>query len=186
MERKHIIAGLALALALPAAAADLSWDWVDLRYTGYDAQNGSGDGVGVSVVKSIGDSVYVIGAYDDLSLEVLGFDVDATLWRVGIGSHRRVSDKIHAFSELTFENAEVGAGIGSADDSGYGFRFGLRGMATDSLELNGGIRYIDVGSTDTLLGFGAVLSIGERFALTTSYEDGDDSFYTFGARYNFD
>lgn len=187
MARKNLIAGLALALTLPfaAGAADLSWDYVDVRYTGYEEPGADGDGFGIAGAFSVNDQWYALGAYDDLGLEAFGFDVDVSMWRLGMGYHAPIDGSVHGFAEVTYEAIEVSVLGFSADDNGYGVRFGLRGMVTDALELSGGLRYVDVGSSDTLISLGAVYNVTETVALTANFEDGDSSLWGIGARFSF-
>jgi hypothetical protein len=187
MDRKNFIAGLALASILPltAGAADLQWSYVDVRYTGYEEPGADGDGFGIGGSYAIGTDWYVLGAYDDLALEAFGFDVDATMWRIGLGSHRPVNDSAEVFTEITYEAISVSVLGFSADDNGYGFRFGLRGMVTDSFEASGGLRYVDTGFSDTLLSLGAVYHLNDRAGLTFNYEDGDSTLWAVGARFAF-
>lgn len=187
MERKQLIAGLALALTLPltAGAADLSWDYVDVRYMGYEEPGADGDGFGIGGSFSVNDEWYVVGGYEDLTVDVFGFEAGFTLWRLGLGYHAAINDSVQGFTELTYEAMEVSVLGFSADDDGYGARFGLRGMVTDALELSGGLRYVDSGTSDTLISLGAVYNVTDTVAVTANYEDGDSSFWGVGARFSF-
>jgi hypothetical protein len=187
MERQHHIAGLVLALTLPitAGAADLSWDFVDVRYVGYEEPGADGDGFGIAGSFSVNDEWYALGGYEDLTVDVFGFDAGFTLWRLGMGYHAALNGSVQGFTEVTYETMEVSILGFSADENGYGVRLGLRGMATDSLELTGGLRYVDAGASDTLVSLGAVLNVSDTIALTANYEDGDSSFWGVGARFSF-
>jgi hypothetical protein len=187
MKNSKLIAGLALALALPltATAADLSWDFVDVRYTAYEEPGADGDGYGIAGSKALSDSFYVFGAYDDLTVDVLGFDAGVTFWRLGMGHHRPINDSVEYFADISYETISVDVFGTTVEDNGYGFRFGLRGQVAESLELSGGLRYVDTGFSDTLLSLGGVWEISEKFGLTASYEDGDASLWAIGARFNF-
>jgi len=187
MNTARSLAGLGLALALPltVGAADLNWSYLDVRYTGYEEPSVTGDGFGVTGSYAVGNSVYVIGAYDDLGLEILGFDADGTLWRIGLGTHRAVNGSTEIFSEISYETVELSIGGFSADDNGYGFRIGLRGFVTEAFEASGGLRYIDTGASDTLLGIAGVYHLNDRFAVTANYEDGDATIWAAGIRIGF-
>ena len=187
MRTKNFCAGLALACFLPltAGAADLQWTYLDVRYDGYEEPGADGDGYGIGGSYALGDAYYLLGAYDTFGLEAFGFDVDATMWRVGFGTHRAVNDSAEFFSEFTYEAIEVSVLGFSADDNGYGFRLGLRGMVTDSFEASGGIRYVDTGFSDTLLSLGAVYHVNDRVGIAFNYEDGDSTLWGVGARFAF-
>lgn len=184
---KHL-AGLALALALPlaASAADLSWDFIDVRYMGYEEPGVDGDGFGIAGSKAMSDEFVVFGAYEDLSVDVLGFDAGVVFYRVGLGHHRPINDQFDYFADFSYEAMSVEVLGVSADDSGYGFRIGLRGNVGENFELSGGIRYVEIGVDDTRLALGAVWNATETFGITFNFEDGDASIWSVGGRFSFD
>lgn len=187
MQRNTYIAGLALALTLPhsAGAADLSWDFVDLRYVGYEEPGADGDGFSLAGAFSVNDQWTVVGGYEDLGVDVFGFDADLELLRIGLGYHAPINGSVEGFTEVTYETIKATVLGFSAEDDGYGVGFGLRGMATESIELSGGLRYVDTGVSDTLISLGAVFHLGDSIGLTATYEDGDASFWGVGARFSF-
>lgn len=187
MKHSKLIVGLALALtlSLSATAADLSWDFVDVRYTVLEEPGVDGNGFGIAGSKSLSDSFYLFGAYDDLTIEVFGIDAGVTVWRLGMGHHRPINDDVEYFVDISYEAFSVEFLGVTADDSGYGFHFGLRGQVAESLELSGGLRYIDTGFSDTLISLGAVWEVSEKFGFTASFEEGDSTLWAIGARFNF-
>jgi len=135
---------------------------------------------------------------------------DATDWRVGFGYNHDFSPRLSGFAQLSWDSRDVDFdsvtvviddesdllqpsdliadidGI-SIDNAGIGANVGLRGKVNDWLELNGHVRYSEVGGidlmadgddildSDTLFGFGAEVQFTDNFAICGEVETGEDS-----------
>lgn len=174
---------------LPAAPATadqhVSYDHVALEYLSIDRNVGpdpEGRGLSLSGMFSVGEHWHGLAELTDATIEFgapFG-DLEYSTWRIGGGYHTELSEGIDALAEVSLDRVDSGRTA-----TGLGLRFGLRGMATDELELGGHVRYTgadDVRSADALLGVSAAWRLGEQFALTFGYESGDVATLRFGLR----
>lgn len=96
--------------------------------------------------------------------------LDANSFNAGIGYNTEMSPTVDAFARFSYEYVELDApgGFTSTDDSGYGFAIGMRFAASDELEIDAGIDYVDFGSSggdDTAFSLGGLYSFSDAFAL---------------------
>jgi len=111
---------------------------------------------------------------------------------VGIGAHHPIQERVDVYGVIGLAKAEQDLSIGglsaSADDSGLALRFGLRAMATETLELGLAYSKLDLNDTEASDGIGGELRmhLTERFSLGAQLQRGDD-FTTIGvgARFGF-
>ncbi len=136
---------------------------------------------------------------------------DVTDWRAGFGFNTYLTESVSGFAQISWDNREVDfdsmfvsltdptgllspsdvvGDVDSAiklDKDGIGANVGLRGRVTDWLELNGHVRYSEVGGIDlmaesendvitsnTLYGVGAVVKFTDTFAVSGEVEAGED------------
>jgi opacity protein-like surface antigen len=156
-----------------------------------------GDGFGIGGSVAVTDLVHVFASYgdSDLDVDVLGINVDLgyTVLTAGAGLNYAVSETVDLVGQLEFVDVELEAdvpGFGSAseDESGYGLSGGARGMITERFELNGGIRYVDLGddADDTTFSLGAVYDFTDVVAAQVGLAFGDDvTSYGAGVRFYF-
>jgi hypothetical protein len=186
------IAALSPTLAL---ADQPSYNYVDAGYLRLDLDDISLDPTGYFVRGSIeaGENWFFKAGYgtaDDSSSFV---DVEADEYNVGVGYKKALGENSSFHIALDYINAEAEAknnfgGKASADENGYGVTLGVRGMVSESFELNGGIGYADVGDEDGLgLGVGAVWYLTEGFGILAEASADDDSNrqYMVGVRLSF-
>ncbi len=137
---------------------------------------------------------------------------DITDWRAGLGYHHFFTPDFTAYAQVSWDSRKVDfdsmtatlndpTGLISVsdviddsstfdvDEDGLGAKVGLRGYVTDWLELNGHVRYSEIGGvnlmadldsedvidSDTWFGVGAVVEVTDSFAVLGEYEAGDDS-----------
>ena len=137
---------------------------------------------------------------------------DVTDWRAGLGINTYITEGISGFAQVSWDNRQVDfdsmfvslndptgllspsdivGDVDSAislDKDGIGANVGLRGRVTDWLELNGHVRYSEVGgidllaeteddviSSNTLYGVGAVVHFTDTFAVAGEVEAGEDT-----------
>ena len=123
---------------------------------------------------------------------VFSGDLDTTVLYVGIGAHHPIQERVDVYGVIGLAKAEQDLSIGglsaSADDSGLALRFGLRAMATETLELGLAYSKLDLDDTDASDGIGGELRmhLTERVSLGAQLQRGDD-FTTIGvgARFGF-
>lgn len=179
---------LTLACSVSAAAKDFDYSYIQLGYGNveYDDVNVDGDGFGLSGSYSINEDFHVFGGYEAAGLD---FGVDATSLAAGIGWHTSLSPAVDLVASVSYQYVELDApGFGSVDDNGLGLGVGLRFAASDLLELNAGINYVDFSDSggDTGFGVGGLYSFTDAFALGLGANWSDDaSSYTLAGRFYF-
>ncbi|MGH8530694.1 MAG: outer membrane beta-barrel protein [Nevskiales bacterium] len=179
-----------LLLPLSALAAEgLSYNYVEADYFqgDIDVPGGEVDFDGFALEGSFGfnEMFYVTGQYADASIDETGVDGDSEGISLGIGGHTsQWTGGVDLFGVLSYERAEVDISVTSggitrsfkADDDGFGVEVGLRSLVTAALELNGSVKYVDVGDADgTGFEIGAVYSFTPTIAALAAYQDGEDS-----------
>lgn len=179
------VAGLLVPAVSPAA--DISYSYGDLVYQMLDSEADDGDGFALRGSYEVTGNIYVLGGYQDGD-----FDAGAsyTNYRLGGGYHAPINDTADWYGQLTWENYEVETPfLGSTitfEDDGFGLEGGARVMLTSDFELNGHVKYLDVGEdSDTLVGVGGLFHATEQFAVGAEYEDGDTSAFSLFARWHF-
>jgi opacity protein-like surface antigen len=177
-----------LALAGSAAAGDFDYNYLSAGYGNlkYDNIDVDGDGFGIGGSYALHPNYHVFAGYEMGSLD---YDVDTTSFGVGVGFNRSLSPVLDFVTRVSYQYLEVDVpGFGSEDDSGLGLGLGFRFAATEQLELDAGIDYVDFGSNgdDTSLGLSGLYSLTESFALGLGGSWGDDaSSYSMSGRFYF-
>ncbi len=187
MQRSTLAMAL-LALSATASAGDFDYNYLSVGYGNMEFDNidVDGDGFGVGGSYAINDSYHVFAGYETASLD---FDVDMTGWAAGIGWNSSLSPTVDLVTRVSYRYIELDApGSSSVDDNGLGLGLGLRFAATEELELDAGIDYVDYGDggDGTAFGVGGLYSFTEAFALGLGGSWGDDvSSYTVSGRFYF-
>ncbi len=158
---------LLLALSASASAEDFDYSFLSIGYgiIEFDDICVVGDGFNIGGSYSISDSVHVFGGYQAADLD---FGIDASTFSAGIGYNTSVSPAVDLVARLSYEYAEVDPpGPGNFDDSGFGFGLGLRFAASDTIELNARIGYVDFGDggDDTSFGVAGFYNLSDGIAL---------------------
>lgn len=185
---RSIFAILVLAFAASASAKDFDYNFFQLSYGNveYDDVNVDGDGFGLSGSYSINEDFHVFGGYQAAGLD---FGIDATSLGAGLGWHTTLSPVVDLVASISYQYVELDAsGFSSVDDNGLGLGVGLRFAASDLLELNAGINYVDFSDSggDTGFGVGGLYSFTDAFAFGLSADWSDDaSSYTLSGRFYF-
>ena len=180
---------LLLAFSASASAQGFDYNYLSLGYGNveFDDVGVDGDGFGVGGSYAVNESFHLFAGYSSAGLD---FDVDAMNWDAGIGYHTGLTEVMDLVASLSYEYVEFDTpGFGSFDDSGLGLGIGLRFAASDKLELNAGINYVDLSDSGDDTGFeaGGLYSFTDVFSLGLggSWSD-DSSSYTLSGRFYFD
>jgi len=179
---------LLVALSASARAADFDYNYISLGYGQVDFDNPGvdGDGFGIDGSYAISDDFHVFAGYTAADLD---FGIDATTLSAGIGYNGALSEVVDLVARLSYEYVELDAsGFGSVDDNGLGLGVGLRFAASDELELNAGINYIELSDSGNDTGFeaGGLYNLTDAFSLFINGDWSDDSSaYMVGGRFNF-
>ena len=176
---------LLLALSATASAEEFDYNWLGfgLGVIDYDG-NVDGEKLGIDGSFAFHEDFHAFASYEAADLD---FGIDSTAFDIGVGYNTELSDVIDAWARLSFEYQEFdGPGGGSNDESGLGFGVGLRFAATQQLELDAAIEYVDLDNLpdDTTLTLGGLYSFTPQFALGFFGKWGDDiSAYTLLGRF---
>jgi len=162
---------LLLALSASANAEDFDYTFLSAGYgiVNFDAANADGDGFNLGGSYAINSDYHVFFDYQSAGLD---FGVDATTFDAGFAYNRGLSDQVDFVASLSYEYVE----FGTSDDNGLGLGLGLRFAASDVLELNAGIKLIDLNDSgnDTEFSLSALYDINEQFSLGVSGDWTDD------------
>jgi hypothetical protein len=170
-----------LALSASATAQDFDYNYLSLGYQRVNLDDGTfdvdGDGLGLEGSFEVGESFFIFGGYGMAEFEEQGITVDVDQATVGLGWHTELSDNVDFVTGLSYEYIDVSAlGLG-VDDNGIGLGVGLRYAASDNIEINGGVDYVDYsdGGDDTTFGLGFLYGVTESIDIGLNGEWGDDS-----------
>ena len=179
---------LLLAFSTASYADGFDYNYLDLSYgiLDFDDIDVDGDGFGIGGSFAINPDFHVFAGYQSAGLD---FGVDVSSFMAGVGYNTELSPTVDAIARLSYQYMDIDApGFSSVDDNGLGFGVGLRFAASDVLELNAGIDYIDFsdGGDDTGFSLGAFYSFSDVFdaGLSGSWSD-DTSSYALTGRYYF-
>ena len=170
--------GLALlALSAVTNAETFDYTYVSLGYgtTELDGVDADGDGFGIDGSVAISDNFHLFAGYSNSSFD---FDVDANTLAAGIGYNTSLTNVVDFVGRVSYQYVELDApGLSGVDDNGIGLGVGLRYAASERLELDAGINYVDLSDSgdDTSFGLGGLYSFTDSFALGLSGDWGDDA-----------
>ncbi len=181
-----------LALALAAAgtsahAADLSYNYVQADLIGVDINGLGGLGInpdmrGFDVKGSyaFSESFYAIAGYrdadDDFRIGPMSVNISYSQFNIGLGYRAEATENTDWLLEVEYLDEDfVLRGNGSSEragDSGYRVATGLRGKASEKVELYGKITYSDANSMGNGAGahVGAVIGLNETWGITAEYQ----------------
>jgi opacity protein-like surface antigen len=165
-----------LAFSATASAEDFDYNWLSFGYgmIDFDDINVDGDALGIDGSLAFNEDFHAFASYAAADLD---FGIDATTFDIGVGYNTELSDVVDAYARLSYEYVEIDVpGFGSEDDNGFGFGVGMRFAATQQLELEGAIQYVDLNDSgdETALVLGGLYSFTPAFAVGLFGEWGDD------------
>ncbi len=131
------------------------WQHIALTGTGIPGdENPDADGFTGGGSYAITDLFHVFASYGVATFGlqssdpgIFNTDVDLSQLEVGAGINYAVTDAIDVVARAAYVDTEADVdGGGSSSDGGYRLEAGVRGMATPSIEVSGGLSYVDVGT----------------------------------------
>lgn len=183
--QKEILAVMAAALALSAGtalAAGPGYTFIEGGYQDFDLDKPDADGDGFALRASIAITpmVHVFGGYSTAELDhaaPLGGRVDYDTWELGAGLSYALTERVHFVGQASYLNTERDHADFRIDDDGYGLYTGLRARFVTPLELEGGIKYVDLDDAgeDVLLKLAAHYFFTNQWAAGLSLDLGDDA-----------
>jgi len=154
---------VATALLLPAlssaqeasksARSGFDYNFAQLSYDKHDVDldrpsNIDGDGFTLSGSFKVGGDWHVYGSYGTVNAD-FGLNVDT--WALGLGYNYALKPNIDLYGRVLYIDQSASSGQFSEHDNGLGLQFRVRGRVNDKVEVEGGIQYLDVASSDTSL-----------------------------------
>ena len=183
------------AFSATAVADDFKYSSVTVGYMNveFDDDFGSsvdGDLFGINGSVAIGESFFAFASYATGDVEdAVGDGVDMDQANIGFGHHLSLSENVDLVTSLSYEYIELSDQGISIDENGLGLGVGLRFAATDNVEINGGINYVDYGDIfgdRTSFDAAFLYNFTENFTVSVGGEWGDDvTQYVVGGRYYF-
>ncbi|MDH3428964.1 MAG: porin family protein [Gammaproteobacteria bacterium] len=176
-----LLQGIAMAQSSEQPPLVLNYDYVELRFV--DVDSNGGDGIRVNGSYNLGNNWLVVGGLT--SLDFNG-NVDTTTWELGAGYVWDYSNDFDLLSSLRYVRAEADTPIGNADDNGFAFSAGARGLLTPEFEIRGSVNHVNFDNSDTYLELAGDYHFSRQFAAGLSVEfAGDTDIITVGARWFF-
>lgn len=186
--RVHGLLFAGALLPLTGAAQDLAYTYVEAAYLDSEIDAGpldvNGDGLGLTGSLSITDSVFLLGEYNSYDYDG---PIDTTSYGLGAGMRWGLKPELDLVGDIGWVHVEVDAPfLRDVDDDGLGLGVGLRGRVHPAIEVQAGIRYIDLDDSDTFL------TLGGRYYITPNVAAGlglslndDDTGWSLGLRAEF-
>jgi len=176
-----------LLFSASAGAQGFDYSYLQLGFGtfDFDNNNGDGDGFGLSGSYAIKPNWHVFAGYEDAGLDA---GADVTAFGAGFGYTTELSPTVDMFARLSYQHVDVDVpGLGGGDDSGIGFGVGMRFAASDQLEIDAGISYVDFGDggDDTAFSLGGLYDFTDSFSagLGGSWSDDASSYSLVGRVY---
>ncbi len=181
---------LLFAFSATAGAQGFNYNYLQASYGTVSLDDSivdvDGSGLGISGAYAFHEEFYFAGEYQTADMD---FGVDLNILELAVGYHTPLSEQLDMTAQFGYLNAEVeAAGFGSSDDDGFLVGAGLRGALTDTVELNGGIDYIDIDSGgETRANAGFLFALTETLTVGAKASFWDDiNVYQLNLRFDFE
>lgn len=180
----------ALLLGSGAGAAELDYNYLELRYIDTELDVGpvdvDGDGFQIGGSLELAQSVHAFGSFSSLDF---GAGIDLRAFEIGAGYALPLQNGADLVGRLSYIDGKIdGPGSGDEDNNGFGFSAGLRNMFTPQFEGRAFIKYVDLDETgdETSIELAGDYFVNDQLALGASLELGDDvTTWTLGGRWYF-
>ena len=173
MKLANLLVGIA-ALPLAAAADGFDYTFVEGGIVNTEVDAGivdiDGDGIGINGSFSINEDLHILAGYSDIDYD---FGVGGSLLNVGLGFNSGISQDLDFVADVSYVSAEIDSGIGRADEDGYSLGAGIRARTGDNVELEAGLHYVDLDSSDTVVSVSGRYYFSNSFALGAGLADDD-------------
>lgn len=189
--QRFLAAAACLVLtATGAAARGFNYTYAEAGYRNIDSDSFEGDGAQFVLSYGATDHIHLIGEYSRLWIDDIDYaskvDIDLDEFKVGLGGHFSITDKIDLVGTVSYVDDEF---TGSAVPDGLGFKTNIndsedgyeavlygRIQALKKLEMTPHVVHRDVSDSDTGFGLGVVYDLTRKFAVrATATHFSDDS-----------
>jgi len=173
-------------LAATAHAETLSYTYVDagLLSTELNDTNLDGEGPFVRGSFSVHQNAFLFGEISDIGYDN---DVDGFTWIVGGGGRFPLNSQFDLVGKLGYVHVDLDVPGNDVSDSGYLLSATVRAFVVDKLEVEGGIRHINMDEfdSDTSLVAEGRYFFTQRIAGGVQLQIGDSTAFGIHARFTF-
>lgn len=140
--------------ASKAATSGFDYNYAELSYDKHDfdvsraPDSIDGDGFTLSGSFKVAEDWHVYASYGTANLD---FGIGVDTWVLGLGYNYSLKPNVDLYGRVLYIDQSADLGAFSSHDNGLGLQFRVRGRVNDKVELEGGIQYVDVASSDTSL-----------------------------------
>jgi hypothetical protein len=174
--------------ASKSARSGFDYNFAELSYDKHDVDldrpgNIDGDGFTLSGSVKLSDEWHLYASDSSANLD---FGINLDTWTLGLGYSHSLKPNIDLYGRVLYIDSAADLGATTSHDNGLGLQFRVRGRVNDKVEVEGGIQYIDVASSDT------ALQASVRYYFTRAFSagvgvtfGGDADGLAINARYSF-
>lgn len=181
-----LLALLSLALASAAHAETLSYTYVDAGILSTELDDGDLDGEGPFVRGSLAvhTNAFLFAELSDIGYDS---DVDGFTWAIGAGGRVPLTNQFDLVGKLGYVHVDLDVPGNDISDSGYLVSALVRAFVVDKLELEGGIRHVNMDEfdSDTSLVAEGRYFFTSRIAGGVHLQAGDNTAFGIHARFAF-
>ena len=144
----------ALSSAQQTSKSGFDYNYAELSYDKHDfdvsraPDNIDGDGFTLSGSFKVAEDWHVYASYGTANLD---FGIGVDTWALGLGYNYSLKPNVDLYGRVLYIDQSASSGSFSSHDNGLGLQFRVRGRVNDKVEVEGGIQYLDVASSDTSL-----------------------------------
>lgn len=169
-----------------ALAASPGYNYAEAGYVRVDFDGGpTVGGFGVDGSFALGERFHVIAGHSRLTRRSFTADSSA----IALGYNHALTGETDLVARAGFVHGRVKLFGISASDDGWLAQAGVRSMVTDTVELNGFITHVNVGTVDgseTSVGIGGVYFLTLNLGISAGVDFSDDeTSYALGLRFSF-
>lgn len=185
---KMSLVALVATISAPALAENkLSYSFVEAQYidTEIDDFNVDGDGLGLVGSVALGEHFFIGAGYADLDYDR---GIDSQQRSVFVGAHTPINSSTDLVGSIGYTDVNLDSRFGSADVDGYTLGLGVRSMVLEDLELNAGVKYVDLDEDgdNTSFSLGGRYYVADNLSLGASAQfDSDVTTWVGSLRFNF-
>lgn len=179
-----------LALAAPAFADEPNFTYAEAGYVrlNLDESEANPDGFTLKGSLAISESGFIRANYTDASDEVMGVDLDADAYSVGLGYQQPVAVGSAWYIAVDYVEADAEVAGISVDENGYSLGWGARSFVAACFEMTLELNYVDIEEQEGFAGtVGAIYHFNDRIGVTVDagIDEEENSSAGVGVRFNF-